>query len=131
MWAFHFRGDSPSKVLKDAQAGRARLAQSGTKPPAMTQSQKPADAGSVAKETVVNLPRVETAALPKSPYNPDPKPSSTAVATPAPARPEDVPALMQQARDLMAAVNLDEAGKLAYRAKAAQGPRSAWSASWQ
>src|SRR5262249_20417721 len=37
----------------------------------------------------------------------------------------------QQARDLMAAGKLDEAAKVAYRAKAAQAPRTGWGASWQ
>src|SRR5262245_49563660 len=141
MWTIHFRGDSPSKVLKDARAGRARMAQTSIKAPAVAQSQKPMDAGSVAKETVVNPPRVETMgapprvetpAAPKSPYAAiDYKSTPPAVATPAPAKPEDVPALMQQARDLMAAGKLDEANKVAYRAKAALSTRTGWSASWQ
>src|SRR5262249_51433236 len=61
-WTMHFRGDSPSKVLKDAQAGRARMAQSGQKP-VVAQTQEPAETTPKVGEPVVTPPRTETSKL--------------------------------------------------------------------
>jgi type II secretory pathway component GspD/PulD (secretin) len=134
-WTIHFRGDSPSKVLKDAAAGRARMAQSGQKP-MVAQTQKPSDTTPPARETVVTPPRADAAkpvvkttetAGTGSPYAAKPEqkqPTATTVK-------EDAATLMQQAHDMIAAGKLDEASKLAYRAKAAQAPRTGLGASWQ
>jgi hypothetical protein len=61
-WTMHFRGDSPSKVLKDAQAGRARIAQNGQKP-VVAQTQKPAEATPKVGEPVMTPPRTDTSKL--------------------------------------------------------------------
>jgi type II secretory pathway component GspD/PulD (secretin) len=128
VWSMHLRGDSPSKVIKDAQAGRARLAPSGGRPPVVTQ--KPVDSTNVA-QTVVNPPRVDTTAKPTMPAASTPTPASTTQAVPK-ARPEDVPAMLQEAKRLMAEGKLDDASKVALRAKAAQASRpSSWASSWQ
>lgn len=130
MWTFHFSGDSPGKVLRDCQSGRARMAQNGkTTPPVI--SQKPVEMPVTPKETVVTPTRVDTTPKPATPV---------ATTTPAPAttqpsqlaRAEDVPAMLQEAKRLMAEGKLDEAAKMAQRAKVAQTSRPAsWSASWQ
>jgi tetratricopeptide (TPR) repeat protein len=134
-WTMHFRGDSPSKVLKDAQAGRARMAQSGQKP-VVAQTQKPAETTPKVGEPVVTPPRTDTSKLvdptialagEKAPSAPktEQKPAT------APAVKEDAATLMQKSKVALAAGNLDEAHKLAYRAKAALTPQAGWGASWQ
>src|SRR5262249_57049583 len=71
-------------------------------------------------------------AAPSQPSPSSPYAASPVTTPPTPAQPKDDPAvLMQQARDLMAAGKLDDASKLAYRAKAATTTPSGWGASWQ
>jgi hypothetical protein len=134
-WTMNFRGDSPSKVLKDAQAARARMAQNGQKP-VVAQTQKPAETTAKVGEPVVTPPRMDTSkpAAPtialageKAPSAPktEQKPA-TALAVK-----EDAATLMQKSKDALAAGNLDEAYKLACRAKAAQTPQTGWGASRQ
>jgi type II secretory pathway component GspD/PulD (secretin) len=140
-WTIHFRGDSPSKVLKDAQAGRAKKAQSGQKP-VVAQSPKTSETATAARDTVLTPPKADTSkpaptkpttelTSATSPYvsKPETKPE-TKPATKTPVK-EDAATLMQQAKDAIAAGKLDEASKLAYRAKAAQTPRTGWGAGWQ
>src|SRR5262249_41327013 len=59
-WTMHFRGDSPSKVLKDVQEGRARMVQNSQKP-VVAQTQKSTEATAKVADTVVTPPRVDTA----------------------------------------------------------------------
>jgi type II secretory pathway component GspD/PulD (secretin)/tetratricopeptide (TPR) repeat protein len=137
-WTMHLRGDSPSKVLKDAQAGRARMAQSGQKP-VTAQTQKPMDSTATTGDTAATQQKADTKPVAKptteltnvtSPHASKPEMKSETTTTKSPVK-EDAATLMMQAKDAMAAGKLDEASKLAYRAKAAQTPRSGWGASWQ
>jgi type II secretory pathway component GspD/PulD (secretin)/tetratricopeptide (TPR) repeat protein len=136
MFTWHLRGDSPSQVLKDCQAGRARMAQNSAQKPVVAQNQKPADPTPAVRETVGKPPQADTT---KPTVTADQTPAKAGsayagVSTPAPTprkdKPEDVPGLMQQAKEQMAAGNLDEASKLANRARVAQPARSGWSTSW-
>src|SRR5262249_44851105 len=111
-WTMHFRSDSPSKVLKDAQAGRARMAQSAQKT-VVAQTQKPVQSAIKVGENVMTPPRTDTSKLvdptialygEKAPSasKMEQKPAST------PAVKDDAATLMQKSKDALAAGNLDE-----------------------
>jgi type II secretory pathway component GspD/PulD (secretin) len=117
VWTVHLRGDSPAKVLKDVQAGRAKATQATT----VVQNTKPIDSPK-SKDTTTMPSKMDVTPKPATPV---------ATVTSKKDKPEDVPALMQQAKDLMAAGQLDEAARVAQRARNAQVQRTGWGASWQ
>jgi type II secretory pathway component GspD/PulD (secretin) len=152
LWTFHVRGDSPAKVLRDCQNARAKLTQTSSHPAVVTPkaadspssartgdgasgpvvAQKTGDAPSATKDSVVTPAHYETTPKPATPVAAaTPAPAKTQTSQPA-ATVDDVPAMLQEAKRLLAEGKLDEAAKVAQRAKVAQSSRPAgWSASWQ
>ncbi len=123
-WAVHLWGDSPAKVMKDAQAAR------GGKPAEAVADARPAakdkDSGETwrgffggKKEAETKAPKVETV---KQVRETEAAPAGDAKMTVDLADlPKDPKALLQKGRDAYAAGRLDEATQIAQRAKTAPG----------